>query len=147
MKEGIEEGELEEFEPHDHAEEEVEDHSISSVSARSRGRPPIPATWSKVISLQHDDLDTLKVHDLATDLKMAPFLPCVPSGRRNKTWAPIFLSAPFLRANDDVCLKNYKLGPAKLLKLGKQVSMLRATQREAALEELMARDEAESVAQ
>ena len=53
--------------------------SVSSVGNRSRGRPRIPESWTRVISIHQDDLGKLRVYPIATDLQMAPYLPIQPS--------------------------------------------------------------------
>ena len=48
------------------------DISIQSVkSTKSRGRKKIPEKWSRVINLRKDDINKLKVYDLAPDLLLS----------------------------------------------------------------------------
>ena len=134
-REQSEEDELEELDAGPAEEAEMEGESAETVSVRGRGRPPIPTMWTKVISLSHDDLEMIKVHDLATDLKMAPSLPGLPTGRRNKFWTPVFSPQMFVKEHEDVTLENYKLRERRLLNLGKQISQCRQKFRDAALAE------------
>ena len=83
---------------------EVEESFASSVSSK-RGRPRIPEQWTKVISLDHDDLENLRMHVLATDLKMMTNLPLVSSTRKRAEWKPHFLSKNFLKANHGIKLE------------------------------------------
>jgi hypothetical protein len=43
-------------------------NSIQSSTSNKRGRPEIPKKWTRVISFSQDDLETVKVYDLASDL-------------------------------------------------------------------------------
>ena len=42
--------------------------SISSAGTKSRGRKKIPERWTRVISLEQDDLENVKTYELASDL-------------------------------------------------------------------------------
>ena len=111
------------------AEDENLVENTSSVQSRQRGRPFVPKQWSKVISLDLDNLTALRTYDLATDLLVASALPGVDQGRRNKTWLPVFSSETFTREHDDISLENYRLRPRKLKRLGIEVSKIRTEQR------------------
>jgi hypothetical protein len=54
----ISEEEEEDEEEDKQSEEDDPDRSFDSVKSK-RGRPKIPEHWSRVISLNHDDLDNL----------------------------------------------------------------------------------------
>ena len=62
------------MDPIDEANDKEDDKSNSASTVSKRGRPRIPESWSRVISLNHDNLDTTKIHNLAIDLMMAPNL-------------------------------------------------------------------------
>jgi len=88
------------------------------LSVRSVGRPLILLQWSKIISLDQDNLEKIKPYDLATDLKLASTVPSVPTGRRNKHWSPVFSSAHFLQEHKDISLKEYQLKSKELKSYG-----------------------------
>ena len=133
-REQSEEDDLLEFDDAPIVDGEEEGASADSASVRGRGRPPVPAQWTKVISLGHDNLEKLRTYDLATDLLMAPSLPGLPTTRREKHWAPIFSSQMFVKEHKDLTLPNYQLRERRLKALGKQFSECRKSFRDAALE-------------
>ena len=47
------------------------DVSVDSVNTKKRGRPKLAELWTGVINLDRDNLSTLKMRDLATDLMLA----------------------------------------------------------------------------
>ena len=49
--------------------------SVNSQSVKSRGRPRIQEQWSRVISVDVDNLENLKTFPLATDLLLADGIP------------------------------------------------------------------------
>ena len=106
--------------------EDDEDLSVASIRSGRRGRPRILAMWTKVISLEHDDLEKLRTYDLATDLKLASTVPPIPTGRRNKTWMPFFSPKYFVKDRKNLTTEEYKLTPGKLKSLGMQASRIRA---------------------
>jgi hypothetical protein len=111
----------------DHADAEPElNDSIASSIASKRGRPAIPEQWSKVISLEHDNLSKTKAHVLAPDLLAAPNLPLEPSTRKRGTWKPHFFSSTFLRGQRGITLEQYRLKDTKLKQLAVLVSKRRA---------------------
>ena len=80
-----------------------------SVLSKGRGRPRIPESWSRVISIQHDDLEKLRVHELAPDLMMGSALSGIQSKVRGRKWEPLFCSKAFLRQHTQIQLEAYRL--------------------------------------
>ena len=107
------------------AEPDPNDSIASSISSK-RGRPAIPEQWTKVISLDHDNLSKVKAYTLASDLLAAPNLPLESSARKRGTWKPHFLSSTFLRGKRGITLEQYKLKDTKLKQLAVLVSKRRA---------------------
>ena len=83
--------------------QDLEDSFASSVSSK-RGRARIPEQWTKVISLDHDDLEVIKTHVLANDLKLMTNLPLVSTTRKRGEWKPHFFSKTFIKANKSITL-------------------------------------------
>ena len=63
--------EIAEYEPDLLVQEEEVSSSAVSQATEKRGRPPIPEKWTKVISMEHHNLDNLKTHVIASDLLLA----------------------------------------------------------------------------
>ena len=53
--------------PSENLEEGLDAHTVSGASS-VRGRPKVPEQWTRLISFTHDDLDRLRVYELAPDL-------------------------------------------------------------------------------
>ena len=99
--------------------------SISGSGRASRGAPPIPDAWTRVVSLAHDDLDQLKSYSIASDLHMAPFLPVSTGSYHQKTWSPHFLTENFVEEHKDLELENYVRSSEELKHCGIEISGLR----------------------
>ena len=78
--------ELQEFPAPDEGEVDLQASSISSVKSKPRGRPRIPERWTRVISLKDDDLEGLKVYELATDLLLGAALTGLHNKKRRGEW-------------------------------------------------------------
>ena len=76
---------------------------------RPRGRHRIPESWSRVISINHDDLTVPRAYELATDLLLIQGVPAVPVDGRWKPWSPIFYSKFFLVDYDEIILKDFEI--------------------------------------
>ena len=109
MEDSNEEEELAEFHV-DRADdvEEVEESVGSSLQSR-RGRPRIPEQWTRVISLEHDELDQVKSHVLATDLMLTKNLPLESGERRKVEWKPHFHAQAFAKANRKISMEDFRL--------------------------------------
>ena len=57
----------------DQPDDEWEDEDVQSVSSKQskRGRKRVPEMWSRVINLSKDDLNNLRVFELAPDLLLS----------------------------------------------------------------------------
>ena len=71
--------------------------SLTNSAPSRRGRPTIPKQWTKVISLDFDDLDAIKVYQLASELLLMPNLPLTANTRVKKKWTPYFFSPHFIK--------------------------------------------------
>ena len=107
------------------AAQDIEDSFASSISSK-RGRTRIPEQWTKVISLDQDDLEKIKMHVLANDLKLMTNLPLTSTTRKRDEWKPHFFSKAFLKANPRPTLEKFQLKEFKLKQLGIMVSKCRA---------------------
>ena len=70
-------------------EQEVEvTYSAQSQSTGKRGRPAIPEKWTQVISLDKDNLDSLKTHIIANDLMLMTGFQAGAKGTSEEVWNP-----------------------------------------------------------
>ena len=51
--------------------EDEDAESVLSVSSQGRGRPRVAESWTRVISLEHDDLNGQHKYPLNTDLMLS----------------------------------------------------------------------------
>ena len=100
--------------------------SVPSQSTAKRGRPRIPEKWTQVISLEHHDLDNLKMHVIATDLLLAEGWPGVTASSLEDEWRPYFFPKAFVKENKDISLEQFALEEKELKELGIEVTKLRA---------------------
>ena len=91
-----------------------------------RGRPRIQESWTRVISLQQDNLDQPRLHVVATDLLMASSYPYQDVDTSTEAWAPLFFSKHYIAEHDEITPENFELKSEELKRLGIQVSKLRA---------------------
>ena len=101
--------ELQEYPPLDEEQVNLQSSSISSLKSKPRGRPRIPEYWTRVISLEHDDLEGLKIYELATDLLLGSALSGLYNKKRRDEWEPLFSSKKFVRKHKEVTLEEFKL--------------------------------------
>ena len=109
---------LEEVSADDHPPaDEVEDDSISvsGFGSRGRGRPRIAEVWTRVISLQHDDLQAQLKYPLGTDLLLAQNLPRTLYDGDGTGWQPFFLAKDFVKANFAITTELFRMEEAALL--------------------------------
>ena len=117
----------------DDKEEEKEslDLSIDSVKSK-RGRPKIPTQWSRVISISADDLDDVKVYELAPDLLLSKAVTASLSrGRTAKEWKPLFWPEQYAKKHNMTVAGN-TLTKEQLIQYGQKVTQARSWQRERA---------------
>ena len=91
-----------------------------------RGRPRIKECWTRVISLQQDNLDQPRLHVVATDLLLASNYPYQDVGSSTEAWAPLFFSKDYIAEHDEITPENFELESEELKRLGILVSQLRA---------------------
>ena len=101
--------EIEEFPAQDNDPAELENSSVSSISSKPRGRRRIPECWTRVISMENDDVESLKTHVLATDLLVGAGLSGFYSKKRVKKWMPLFSCHEFLFQNKQINLETFEL--------------------------------------
>ena len=90
-----------------------------------RGRPRIQECWTRVISMQQDDLDQPRLHVVATDLLLASNYPYQDVDSSNQAWAPLFFSKDYIAEHDQITPANFELKSEELKRLGILVSQLR----------------------
>ena len=76
--------EIEEFPAQDPDPVDLEQSSVSSISSKIRSRRRIPECWTRVISIENDDVKSLKTYVLATDLLVGAGLSGLFSKKRQK---------------------------------------------------------------
>ena len=90
-----------------------------------RGRPRIPEKWTRVISLEHQDLENLKTHIIATDLLLVSGF----QGKRDEPQDEVarlhFFPKAFVKENKDISLEAFALEGDRLKELGISVTNLR----------------------
>ena len=91
--------------------------SIDSAGTKSkRGRKRIPEQWSRVISLQHDDLNKLKTYELAPDLLLANAIRGTPPNSKKKAkWKPFFWPDEFKKTKASLKLADNQLTENQLM--------------------------------
>ena len=77
--------------------------------AVTRGRRKLPELWTRVISVHHDDLNTIKLVALADDLKLAKGFPSSIMGNVTGQWKPLFHPRKFTEENPLMSLDRFRL--------------------------------------
>ena len=134
INEILEENRVEKQALEDQGDEEGNNGQInSSCEVRSRGRPRIPLRWTRMISINGDDLTKVRCFDLATDLLLDNAMDKAPMRRRGEIeWQPLFWPKQFVQQGHDHTLEGNKLSEAKLRALGKKITKMRTNLRETA---------------
>ena len=130
----VNEDEFSEWIPNSAQMQQREDYVPSNAPAKSRGRPAIPLSWTRVISVCHDDESASRVYPIGTDKLVASGLPVVPRRRREPDWTPYFWPKDFVKTHKDMTFENYRLGEKRMLKYGQILTKVRRKIREQALE-------------
>ena len=78
----------------------------------------MPDRWTRVISLEHDDLDKDLVHPLATDLMLRPNLPKRVGRPSTKQWVPLFYPRSFVIEHENITTDRFKLTDRQLTMIG-----------------------------
>ena len=109
-------------------------HSSITSGTRTRGRLRIPEQWSRVICLNTDDLDDLKVHLLAPDLLLANAMRSTATrGKAQAQWKPIYWPDIYVKEGHSMKVDENQLDESTLSKLAKKVTKFRKVQRERAV--------------
>ena len=117
---------------HDHEGDDDGDASSVQSTGSQRGRPRVIESWTRVISLERDDLDAPHKHPLNTDLLLNQNLPRTIFDRPDEGWEPFFLTKEFTRVNIGITTENFALDDEALLQCGREASQLRKSFRERA---------------
>ena len=73
-----------------------------SDQPRGRGRPPIPAKWVQVMSIDHDHPPKMVVQDISAGILLAAAEERVPNARRDREWEPLFCPRKFCADQQDM---------------------------------------------
>ena len=88
-----------------------------------------------MISLNTDDLEHLRVFELAPDLKLANAMKStLARGRQEAQWKPYFWPEDYVKEGHSMKIDDNRLTDAKLAKLAKKVTKFRKIQRERAVD-------------
>ena len=85
----------------------MEEESIERSQSRGRGRQRIPEQWSRVISIDFDNLRREHVHEMGPDRLVVAQMPNEPSKRRNKEWKPLFFPKAWAKDHGDIQLEAF----------------------------------------
>ena len=99
-----------------------------------RGTRRLPERWTRVISVHHDDLRTIKLVTLADDLKLAKGFPSSIMGNITGQWRPLFHPRKFAEENPMMSLDRFRLSFEELKKQAVLVTELRAQVTQRALQ-------------
>ena len=93
-----------------------------------------------MISIDGDDLSSLKVYELASDLLLGSALAGTQARRRDKSWQPLFSAKQFAEEHKDIALEDFQLSSRRLQDFGVKVSNARkeVLQKAKKLQELQA---------
>jgi len=69
----------------------------------------MPDRWTRVISLEHDDLTKSLAHPLATDLMVSTNLPRRVGRPSSKQWTPFFHPKTFVGEHEEITTELFKL--------------------------------------
>ena len=72
-------------------------------------------SWTRVISLEHDNLDAQHKYPLNTDLLLSQNLPRHLNDNDDEGWEPFFLTKEFTRINLGITTENFALSEEELL--------------------------------
>ena len=99
----------------DHKEDNDGDASSVQSAGSQRGRPRVIESWTRVISLEHDNLDAPHKYPINTDLLLAQNLPRTLNADDEEGWEPFFLTKEFTRVNIGITTDNFALNDEALL--------------------------------
>ena len=78
------------------------------------------------MSLSQQDIKSIKIKVISTDLLLASGLPDAPVEADAQPWAPAFCPRTFVKDHKDIVTEAFALEPTELQKLGAQASELRS---------------------
>ena len=70
---------MQEYPIEDEDDADLQKSSISSITSKVRGRKRIPECWTRVIRPSEDNIEDLKVYELASDLLLGSALSGIKS--------------------------------------------------------------------
>ena len=98
----------------------MEEGATGKVKQQGRpGRKKIPEQWTRVISVQQDDLDNLQTYDLGPELLLDAALGASTKQRgRPAAWSPIFWPKHVKKENQDFKIADNRLSEDRLIAYG-----------------------------
>ena len=118
----------EEFNNEDSQEEEEKgslNNSLNSVKSK-KGRPAIPDQWSRVISISADELEEVRVFELAPDMLLSSAVRATLSrGKKAPEWKPLFNPDDYARRPRDMTVAGNTLSVEQLQQYGVRVTAAR----------------------
>ena len=112
------------------------DSQGSINSQRSVGRPKHREQWSRVIDLTNDDLDDIRVYDLAPDLLMADAMKTITTRRdKLKPWKPLFWPEDYVKEGHSMKVEDNRLTANQLKSWAKKETQYRKHVRDKASQE------------
>ena len=126
MLESSSEGEVD-LDPMGPPEKESNDASLDSAElGTKRGVKAIPEQWTRVVSIQDDDLDKLRVFELAPDLLLANAMKATKTrGKQLQDWEPVFWPDLYLEEEKSMKVVDNQLSEVELKRLAIKVSKAR----------------------
>ena len=84
-------------------------NSITSVKSK-RGRKKIEDQWSRVISISADELEEVKVYELAPDMLLSSAVRATLSrGKTAPAWKPLFIPDEYAKSARDMTVAGNQL--------------------------------------
>ena len=107
-------------------------NSINSVKSK-RGRKKIEDQWSRVISISADDLEEVRVYELAPDMLLSSAVRATLSrGKKALAWKPLFNPDEYAKSTRDMTVAGNQLTVDQLQQYGVKVTAGRKIQRDRA---------------
>ena len=110
----------------EHAATNTQDLAETKTSRR------LPELWTRVISINVDDLERVRTYPIATDLLVADGIELGQRDAGQQPWAPLFSPRGFAEQYPDATLDQYRFTPERLRQYGVQVSQMRRRLRDLA---------------
>ena len=142
MYDSVNEDEFSEWHPR-HSEEPGQVQQVFATTLpKKRGRPKIPEQWTRVMADIWNEEAPIRTWPIATDLLFVQGISWRERGRDEEAWHLLFRPKEFAKIHEPLMFEDFKIGEAKLLQLGVEVTELRRELRDRALsfEEQRAQD-------